>query len=123
MGLTEEKWAKLTDILTRLHGVCRDVGTSLQHARALVVPASSLVPSNPGVSVPLPAVQPSPTSLSCRGKAVVIESDEDFAEGPIYKKPKPTPVMVSHSSFSDRSRSVFPCSLVSEGLVSLLLIP
>jgi len=41
----------------------------------------------------------------CKGKAVVIESDEDSSEGPIYKKPKPTPVMVSHSSSSDRSVS------------------
>jgi len=72
MGLTEEKWAKLTDILTRIHGVSRDVGTSLQHVRALAAAASSPAPCNPGVSVPLPAVQPSPTSLSCRGKAVVI---------------------------------------------------
>jgi len=105
MGLTKEKRAKLTDILTRLHGVSRDVGTSLQHARTLAAAASSPVPSNPGVSVPLPTVQPSPTSLSSRGKAVVIESDEDFAEGPIYQKPKPTPVMVSHSSSSGRSAS------------------
>jgi len=75
MGLTEEKQAKLTDILTRLHGVSRDVDTSLQHARALAAAASSPVPSNPGVSVHLPAVQPSPTSFSCRGKAVVIESE------------------------------------------------
>jgi len=36
---------------------------------------------------------------------VVIESDEDFAEGPIYKKPKPTPVMVSHSSSFGHSAS------------------
>jgi len=36
---------------------------------------------------------------------MVIESDEDSAEGPIYKKPKPTPVMVSHSSSFDRSAS------------------
>jgi len=105
MGLTEEKRTKLTDILTRLHGVSRDVGTSLQHARALAAAASSHVPSNPGVSVPLPSVQPYPTSLSCRGKTVVIESDEDSAEGPIYKKPNPTLVMVSHSSSSGRSAS------------------
>ena len=65
MGLTEEKRAKLTDILTRLHEFSRDVGTSLQYARALATVASSLVPSNPGVSVPLPVAQPSPTSLSC----------------------------------------------------------
>jgi len=105
MGLTEEKLAKLTDILTRLHGVSRDVGTSLQHARAraLATAASSPVPSNPGVSIPLPVVQSSPTSLSCRHKAVVIKSDEDSAEGSIYKKPKPTPVTVSHSSSSGRS--------------------
>jgi len=81
--LSEEKWDKLTDILTCLHGVSRDVGTSLQHARTLVVAASSPVPSNLGVSVPLTVVQPSPTSLPCRGKALVIESDEDSAEGPI----------------------------------------
>jgi len=105
MDLIEEKRAKLIDILTRLHGVSTDVGTSLQHACALAVAASSPVPSNPGVSVPLAGVQPSPTSLSCRGKAVVIESDEDSAKGPIYKKAKPTPVMVSHSSSFGRSAS------------------
>jgi len=105
MGLTEEKWVKLTDILTRFHGVSRYVGTSLQHARALAAAASSPIPFNLGVSVPLPAVQPSPTSLSCRGKAVVIESNEDSAKGSIYKKPKPTPVMVSPSSSSDHSVS------------------
>jgi len=81
------------------------VGTSLQHARALAAAASSPIPSKPGVSVPLPAVQPSPTSLSRQGKVVVIESDEDSTEGPIYKKPKPTPVMVSHSSSSGGSTS------------------
>ena len=36
---------------------------------------------------------------------MVIESDEDSIEGPIYKKPKPTSVMVSHSSYSGRSAS------------------
>jgi len=102
MGLSEEKRAKLTDILTCLHGLCRDVGNSLQHACALAAAASSPVPSNPGVSVLLTAVQPSPTSLPCRGKVVVIESNEDSAEGSNYKKPKPTPVMVSHSSSSGR---------------------
>ena len=85
MGLSEEKRAKLTDILTRLHGVSRDVGTS--HACALAVAASSPVPNNPGVSVPLTVVQPSPTSLPCRGKTVVIESDEDSTEGPITRNP------------------------------------
>jgi len=38
---------------------------------------------------------------------VVIESDEDSAEGPIYKKPKPTPVMASH--YSSFGRSASPC--------------
>ena len=33
---------------------------------------------------------------------MVIESDEDSAEGPIYKKPKATPVVVSSSSSSGR---------------------
>ena len=103
--MSEEKRAKLADILTRLHEVSRDVDTSLQHARTLVVVASSPVPSNPRVSVPLTVVQPSPTSLPCRGKAVVIKSDEDSAEAPIYKKPKPTSVMVSHSSSSSHSIS------------------
>jgi len=36
---------------------------------------------------------------------MVIESDEDSAEGPIYKKPNPAPVMVSPSSSSSRSVS------------------
>ena len=34
---------------------------------------------------------------------MVIESDEDSSEGPISKRPKPTPVMVSHSSSTDHS--------------------
>ena len=36
---------------------------------------------------------------------MVIKSDEDSVEEPIYKKLKPTPVMVSHSSSSGRSAS------------------
>jgi len=123
MGLNEEKRDKLTDILTRLHGVSRDVGTSLQHARALAASASSPVPSNPGVLVSLPAVQPSPTSLSCRGKAVVIESDEDPTEGPTFKKPKPTPMTVSHSSSSGRSASPHGCSMTGAPTLSAPKLP
>ena len=35
----------------------------------------------------------------------MIESDEDSSEGPSSKRPKPTPVMVSHSSSTSRSIS------------------
>ena len=49
MGLTEEKRAKLTNILTRLHGVSTDVGTSLKHARALAATASLIWNKDEGV--------------------------------------------------------------------------
>jgi len=98
MVLSEEKRAKLTDILARLRGISRDVGTSRHHTLASVAVASSPTPSIPGVAVPLAVIQSSPTSLPYKGKAIVIESDENSAEGPISKRPKPTPAMASHSS-------------------------
>ena len=39
-------------------------------------------------------------------KAIVIESDENSAEGPISKRPKPTSVMASH--YSSTGHSVSP---------------
>jgi len=103
MVLSEEKWARLTNILTCLRRISRDVGTSRQHALAFATAAPSPTLSNPEVMVPLAAVQSSPTPLPCKGKAVVIESDEDSSEGSISKRPKPTPVM--HSSSIGRSVS------------------
>ena len=52
----------------------------------------------------------SPTLLPFKGKAVVIESDEDSFEGPICKRPKPTPVIVSHSSSTGHSVSPRNCA-------------
>jgi len=98
MVLREEKRARLTDILSRLCGISRDVGTSRQHARAFATATPSLTLSNLGVVVPPAAVRSSPTPLPCKDKVVVIESDEDYSEGLICKRPKPMLVMVSHSS-------------------------
>jgi len=106
MVLSEGKWARLNDILTLLHGISKDVGTFRQHALTFATAAPSPILSNSGVSVPLTAVQPSPTPLPCKGKAVVIESDEDSFEGPICKRPKPTLAMVLHSSST--GVSLFP---------------
>jgi len=105
MILSEEKRVRLSDILARLRGISRDVGTSRHHALASATAAPSPTLSTPGVSVPLAAVQSSPTPLPYKGKVVVIESNENSAEGPIFKRPKPTPVMVSHSSSTGRSVS------------------
>jgi len=105
MVLSEEKRARLTDILTRLRGISKDVGTSRQHALAFATIAPSPTLSNPGVAVPLTVVQSSPTPLPRKGKAVVIESDEDSSEGPMSKSPGPTPVLFSHSSSTGRSVS------------------
>jgi len=104
MVLSEEKRARLTDILARLRGISRDVGTS-HHALTSATATPSPTPSAPGVAVPLAVVQSSPAPLPYKGKAVVIESDENSAEGPISKRPKPTPVMVSHSYSTGRSVS------------------
>jgi len=79
--------------------------TSRQHALTFATAASPLAPSIPGVAVPLAVVQSSPTPLPYKGKAIVIESDETSAEGPISKRPKPTPAMTSHSSSTGRSVS------------------
>jgi len=103
MVLSEEKRARLTDILTRLRGISRDVGTSRQHALDFATATPSPTLSDPGVAVPLAAVQSSPTPLPYKGKAVVIESDEDSSKRSISKRTKPTSVM--HSSSTGRSVS------------------
>ena len=112
MVLTKEKRARLTDILNRLHGISRDVGTSRQHALTFITAAPSPPLFTLGVSVPLAAIHSSPTSLPCKGKAVVIESDADSSEGPTCKRPKPTPVVVLHSS--SIGRSVSPQGLATD---------
>ena len=61
MVLSKEKWARLTDILTRLYGISRDVETSRLRSRAATTTAPSPSLSNPGV--PLATVQSSPTPL------------------------------------------------------------
>ena len=53
MVLSEEKRAKLTDILARLRGISRDVGNSRHHALASATVASPPTPFIPGVGVPL----------------------------------------------------------------------
>jgi len=63
MVSSEEKWARLTDILARLREISRDVGTSRQHVLAFATVAPSPILSNPGVAVPLVVVQSSPTPL------------------------------------------------------------
>jgi len=103
MVLSEEKRARLTDILARLHGVSRDIETSRQRARAAAIVVPSPAPFGPEAA--LAAVQSSPSPLPCKGKAVVIESDEDSLKGPTCKRPKPMPVMISRSSSTDRSVS------------------
>jgi len=106
MVLSKEKRARLTDILALLRGISRDVGTSRHHALAFATAAPSPTSSTPGVAVSPAAVQPSPTPLLYKGKAVVeINSDENSAKGPIPKRPKPTPAMASRSSSIDRSVS------------------
>jgi len=105
MVLSEEKRARLTDILTRLRGISRDVGASRHHALVAATAASSPTPSIPRAAVPFAVVQSSPASLPQKGKAIVIESNENSAEGLISKRPKPTPAMTSHSSSTSRSVS------------------
>ena len=128
MVSSEEKRTRLTEILARLRGISRDVGTSCQHALAFATDVPSPTLSNPRVAVPLAAIQSSPAPLPYKGKAMVIESDEDPSEGPIFKRPKPTSVMVLHSSSTGRSVSprdhalAFPYSLTLVELVLLLLL-
>ena len=81
------------------------MGTSRHHALAFAAIAPSPTPSTLGVAVPLAVVQSSPTPLPYKGKAIVIKSDENSAERPISKRPKPTPAMASHSSSTGRSVS------------------
>jgi len=104
MVLSEEKWAKLNDILAHLRGISMDVGTSSHHALASAT-APSPTPSTPGVAVPPATTQSSRAPFLYKGKAVEIESDENSAEGPISKRLRPTPTMVSHSSSTGRSVS------------------
>jgi len=79
MVLSEEKRARLTDVLARVRRISRDVGTSRHHALASAIAAPSPTLSTLGVAVPLAAVQSSPTPLPYKGKAVVIESNENSA--------------------------------------------
>ena len=124
----------MTDILARLRGISRDVGTSRQHALAFATTVPSPTLSTPGVAVPLVAVQSSPTPLPYKGKAIVIELDENSAEGSISKKPKPTTTMASHSFSTGRSVSpldhttsvpLFPdlCGMSASGTSLVLELP
>jgi len=105
MVLSEEKQAKLTDILAHLRGILRDVGTSSHHAFASSPAAPSPTPSIPGVAVPLVATQSSLAPSPYKGKVVEIESDENSAKGPTSKRLRPTPTMASYSSSTGRSVS------------------
>jgi len=71
MVLSKEKWAKLTNILARLRGISRDVGTSRHHALTSATAVFSPTPSIPGVADPLVVVQSSPIPFPCKGKAIV----------------------------------------------------
>jgi len=77
MVLSEEKRAKLTDILARLLEISRDMGTSSHHALASAAVAPSPTPSTPGVAVPPATAQSSLAPFLYKGKAVEIESDEN----------------------------------------------
>jgi len=96
--MSEKKRAKLTDILARLRGMSKGVGTSSHHALASAAAAPSPTPSTLGVAVPLAA-------FPYKGKVVENESNENSAEGPISKRLRPMPTMASHSSSTGRSVS------------------
>jgi len=104
MVLSEEKRAKLAGTLTRLRGMSRGVGNFSPYALASITTAPSPTPSTPVVAVSL-AAQSSPTPFPHESKVVEIESDENFAEGPLPKRLKPMPARASYSSSTGRSVS------------------
>jgi len=105
MVLTEEKRAKLAGILTRRRGVSGGAGTSSPRALSSATVVPSHTPSVPAVAVSLVAAQASPAPFPYERKVVEIKSDEDFAEGPISKRLRPTMMTTSHSSTTGRSTS------------------
>ena len=106
MVLSEEKRASLAGILTRRQGVSGGVGTSSPHALASATAAPSPTPSTSTVAVPLVATQASPAPLPCERKVVEIESDEDSAEGPVFKRLRSTTATTSRSSTASRRASL-----------------
>jgi len=98
MVLNEEKRAKLANALTRRQGVSGVVGTSAPHALVSVAATPSPTPSIPIAAVPLAAAQASPTPPPRERRVVEIKSDEDSAEGPVFKRLRPTIATTSHSS-------------------------
>jgi len=97
MVLNEKKRAKLDDALTHRQGVSGAVDTSTPHALVSAT-AAPPTPSTPIVVVPLATALASPAPPPCERRVVDIESDEDSAEGPVFKKLRPTMTMISHSS-------------------------
>jgi len=81
MVLSEEKRAKLTDILAHLRGMSGGVGTSSHHALASAVAAPSPTSSTPGVAVPLAAAQLSPTPSALELPLVLLHALKGFQLG------------------------------------------
>ena len=106
MVLNEEKRAKLPDARTRRQGVSWVMGTSAPHALVSATVAPSPIPFTPIVAVPLAAAQASPTPPPCERRVVEIESDEDSAKGPVFKRLKPTTPTASHSSTAGHPTSL-----------------
>jgi len=104
MVLNEEKWARLANTFARRPGEFGVAGVSTSPTP---ISAPSPTPSAPIVAVSLAAVQasPAPTPLE-KGKEVVeIASDEDFAEGPIFKRSRAMVAATSHSTTEGRPAS------------------
>jgi len=107
MVLNEEKLARLADALARRQGAPGAAGASAPPAPISVAAAPSPTPSTPIVAVPLTAVQASPASTPPeKDKGVVeIASDEDSAEGPVFKRRRAVVAATSHSITEGRPTS------------------
>jgi len=108
MVLNEDKQAKLADALTRRQGAFGAVGTSAPHALVSAAAAPSPTLFTSIATVPLVVAQASPTPPPREeDKGVVeIESDEDSAEGPVFKRRKATMAVTSHSSTTSHPASL-----------------
>jgi len=98
MVLNKEKRAKLADALTRRQGVSGAVGTCAPHALVSAAAVPSPTPSIPIAAVPFAAAQASPALPPREKRVVEIESDENSADGPVFKRRRPTTKTTSHSS-------------------------
>jgi len=107
MVLNKEKRASLTNVVARRPGAPRVASASPPPAPISTAAAPSPTPFAPIAAVPLTAVQasPAPTLLE-KGKGVVeIESDEDSAEGSVFKRRRAMVAATSHSTTADRPAS------------------